>query len=136
LLETLKGDKKARVSAILALGQMGSDAGEAVPALEDAWKGKDGTLRIYAALALWQMGRHQNATRATIIEALSDEDVATCFAAVRAVSQLGTERRAAIPALQMLLENHDGWATIKRLARNALDSINDTDEMPQDSPWP
>lgn len=94
-------DAELRYRAILALGSIGPDAAEAVPALariltEDA----DDKARHQAALALVKMAPATAAAMPALAQALDQDEVPSIrMNAAVALSRLGTQARPAVPAL-------------------------------------
>jgi HEAT repeat protein len=99
-------DAEARCQAIHALGAIGSEAEEAVPALtqilqRDPERGP----RIEAALALSKMRPASRSAVPALAEALGDEELWVRMNAAIALAGLGAESRPAVPALIKALRN-------------------------------
>jgi hypothetical protein len=121
-------NSQVRGHAIFALGAMGADGGDAVPALarvlrEDA----DREARHQAALALSKMAPASRAAVPALAEALADQEPAVRMNAAIALFRLRDEARPAIPALIQALkdpENQTNLATftytIQEMAARAL----------------
>ena len=93
-------DVKVRRKAIFALGVLGSDAEEAVPALASIMvDDPDFTLRIEASLALSKMGGLARPAVPALARALGDEQPLVRMNAARTLLNLGGEARPAVPAL-------------------------------------
>ncbi len=93
-------DPEVRSQASHALGRMGADAADAVPALaevllEDPSRGA----RIEAALALTKMAPASKAAVPALAQALEDPEPFVRMNAALALMKLRTEARPAIPAL-------------------------------------
>jgi HEAT repeat protein len=94
-----------RYRAIRALGAIGPEAGEAVPALatilvESPSRG----LRIEASLALTKMAPASRAALSALAQALKDTDRLVRMNAALALLRLGANSRPAIPALSEALK--------------------------------
>jgi HEAT repeat protein len=105
-LDTPDPDK--RREAIFALGAIGADAGEAVPALavillEDP----EGRTRNAAALALTKMLPASRQAVPAMTQALDDKDRFVRMNVAMALSRLGTDARPAVPALIRAIKNED-----------------------------
>jgi HEAT repeat protein len=83
-----------RNSAIRALGQMGKDAGEAVPELARALKDGDKLCRLAAAQALERVGTEAKAAVPALYDALKDEDERLRKAARSALDKIQMEKEA------------------------------------------
>ncbi len=93
-------DPESRRKAANALGAIGPDAGEAVPALAAALRDDpDPQVRGDAALALAKMAPASRTAVPALAEALSDENPLTRMNAALALFRLKEEARPAIPAL-------------------------------------
>jgi HEAT repeat protein len=94
------GEPEARYKAIFALGAIGPDAGEAVPALAAILAGDpDAEARHQAALALKKIGPAARTAVPQLAQALEDSEPAVRMNATLALRGLGTEARPAVPAL-------------------------------------
>ncbi len=121
-------DVKVRKQAVLALGTMGANAAEAVPALTVCLrKDDDGNVRGDAALSLSKMGAAAAPAVPSLIEALKDPDGYVRFNAAGALFHLKTASRPAIPALMEAVaadENKTNmnmfYSTIQAMAAQAL----------------
>ncbi len=99
-------DPAARFRAIHALGAIGPQAGEAVPALATILRqDPDRRLRVEAALALSKMRPASERAVPALAEALGDEDRLVRMYAIIALSGLGRASRPALPALTAALRD-------------------------------
>jgi HEAT repeat protein len=99
-------DPQVRHHAIFALGQIGDEASDAVPALAAILlQDPDPNTRREAALALSKMGLAAREAVLALAQALEDEEPWVRMNAVHALTWLKTEARPAIPALTKAL--HD-----------------------------
>jgi HEAT repeat protein len=94
-------DDRMRLRAIIALGMLGSDAEEAVPALAHILtEDTDEEARYQAALALAKMAPASAAAVPALARALDEDSVPIVrMDAALALSRLGTQARPAVPAL-------------------------------------
>jgi HEAT repeat protein len=121
-------DPEVRSRAIFALGAMGADGGDAVPALAKVLlEDPDREVRHQAAQALMKMGPASREAVPALAEALSDEEPAVRMNAAIALFRLRAEARPAIPALIKALNDPDNQTnlgtftfTIQDLAARAL----------------
>jgi HEAT repeat protein len=98
--ELKASDGESRSRAIHAVGAIGPDAAEAVPALAVILReDPEGMRRAQAALALTKMRPASRGAVPALAEALSDKDAWVRMNAVIALAGLGTDSRPAIPAL-------------------------------------
>jgi HEAT repeat protein len=107
-------DPKVREHAIFALGAIGKDAEEAVPALAAIMENDDNELlRIEASLALTKMGPAARGAIPSLGRALKDNHQLVRLNAARALMNLGPEARPAIPALieAMKDEENQKWVS-------------------------
>jgi hypothetical protein len=95
----------------------------AVPALSEALKDKDGSVRISAASALHEIDptTAKDAVPA-LIETLKDKDLETRHTAASALGEIGPEAKDAVPALKSLSEK-DTEPTVRSSAKEALIKI-------------
>jgi HEAT repeat protein len=115
-------------SAVLALGKIGPAARSAVPALVDALKGGNTSLRILALNALVRIdpghqavGERLEEIVPVLIEALKHEEAAIRNWACVCLGKLGKGAKAAIPALAKIVQDKE--TTIRVLAIVALGEI-------------
>lgn len=106
------------VVAIQALGLLGPAAIDAVPALFEALKDTDASLRYWAALAL---GEIDAVAIPVLIKALSDTDFCVRWGAASALGQFGPVAKDAVPALVERL--NDSHEYVRRRASLALSII-------------
>jgi HEAT repeat protein len=122
LIQALKDpDKEVRVAAVSALATMGSKAKDAIPALIEVLRDAKSGLRGRAAAALGMIGRSVNvrAVVPSLVEALKldknspEHDPAAPLPtiAIEALAHIGTEARAATPALLAIV--HDRGADLE-----------------------
>jgi HEAT repeat protein len=102
-------DENVRYEAIRALGAIGPDAGEAVPALCVILAKSSRSSRIEAALALRNMVPASESAVPALTLALKDEDPFVRINSMFALMRLGTAARSAIPNLILAMkdENND-----------------------------
>jgi HEAT repeat protein len=93
-----------RTGAASCLGQLGSKAKIAVPALATALKHPDPYLRREAALALERMGKDAENALPALIEALKLGDCDASWFSAEAIGNLGAEAKSAIPSLIVALD--------------------------------
>jgi hypothetical protein len=105
LIASLKDDLDVvRFNAAIALGDLGPEAREAVPALTHAHlRDPDAAVRVEAAVALWKIDRKAASVVAVLIKALEDPNEMICWMAADCLGQMGAEAREAVPALQQAL---------------------------------
>jgi HEAT repeat protein len=92
-------DADARRCAAEALGQMGPDAEESVPALRAALKDCDWSIRAHAAMALGKIGPGAKEAVPDLIKTLRDKEILVRHSAATSLGEIGPEARAAVPAL-------------------------------------
>ncbi len=98
--ELKSSDTASRLKATQALGEMGPDAAEAVPALAKVMReDPEGKVQNDAALALSKMAPASAAAVPDLIAVLDGQDYWIRMNAVNALSRLKTDARAATPAL-------------------------------------
>ncbi len=93
------GDPAKRQEAAAALGRMGPDGRNAVPALAVALKDDSELVRANAALALSKIGSESQAAVPALGEALKDAIPLIRLEAAMALHQIGPEAEVAVPAL-------------------------------------
>lgn len=116
-------DEDVREAAVKALGEIGSDAEEAVPALIEAVD--DDYLAWEAVNALGRIGG-ESALRALSEALLSDEDMGVRMRAAMALRRIGD--RDAVPALIKALADEDEYVRVSAAA--ALGEIGDQTASP------
>ena len=107
----------------VALGEMGSVAQEAIPALQKGCVGLDGTgnpwireLRLAAARAIWRISGDTTEALAVASEMLGDDLLR--LNACQILAHLGDAARPAAERLQDSLHHHNEW--VRRAAAEAL----------------
>ncbi|MFL5241573.1 MAG: HEAT repeat domain-containing protein [Gemmataceae bacterium] len=99
-------DSQTRQHAIFALGAIGDDGGEAVPALaKRLHEDPDPEARYKAALALSKMCPSAREAVPELAEALDDDEPFVRVNAAMALFRLGGDARSAIPALIRAVED-------------------------------
>ena len=93
-----------RADAAAALGHLGPQAKNAVPALEEALKDEEAEVRAQAAQALAAIG--EEAVQ-PLTKALSDDNRQMRMGAALALGRMGRKAQAAAPALAEALEDRD-----------------------------
>lgn len=117
-------DAEARRRAIFALGAIGPDAGEAVPALAVILReDPDAEARQQAALALSKMAPASRAAVPALAEALADEEPFVRMNAALALSRLRAEARPAVPALIEALKDEDNRTNVGRFAATIAEAV-------------
>lgn len=109
-----------RRAAAEALGNLGTDARAAVPALAEALTDPDLRVRWAVADALGQLGPPARAAVPALVEALSDPELPIRIAALDALGWIGADARSAVPLLLARLEDADSnlrWAAAAALVR-------------------
>ncbi|MEN8195702.1 MAG: HEAT repeat domain-containing protein [Pseudomonadota bacterium] len=116
-------DAETRADAVLALGQLGPEAAEAVSAIEIALADESSDIRHSAAWALGNMGEEQGARAvpplATVLETDTDADVRA--QAAWALGQMGLAAEPAAGALLAALEDPEDMVQLE--AYEALKKI-------------
>jgi HEAT repeat protein len=95
-------DKDVRSAAAYALGGIGKDAKDAVPALILVLQDKDKDVRSNAANALGRIGKDAKDAVPALILVLQDKDVRSN--AANALGRIGKDAKDAVPALILVLE--------------------------------
>ena len=115
-------DPKSRWMAVVALGEMGAIARDAVPALIEALEDGDAAVRWDAAKALGKMGPAAASAVPALAAALHEhDDVIVRQYAVAALGKIGPPAKAAVPALIGALKEESSH--IDEQASEALVSI-------------
>ena len=114
-------DKKVRSDAASALGEFGSEAKIAVPALTELLKDEDQRVQYAAALAIRHFGTEAKAAVPAITVLLRDKDWHIRWAAASALWDMGPEAKTAVPALSDLLKDKE--SSIRFAAALALGNI-------------
>ena len=119
--------KKAerRRDAALALGAMGPDAKDAVPALIDVLKtDSDHGVRLFAAASLGAIGPDARDSVPALIDALkADSDIVVRRTAASALGAIGPDAKDAVPALLDVLKT-DGDELVRYCAGLSLGNIH------------
>jgi HEAT repeat protein len=116
-------DTDARADAVVALGQLGPRAAEAVSAIEIALADESSEVRHSAAWALGSMGEAQGARAVPPLTAVleTDPDSDVRAQAAWALGQMGTAAESAADALLIALEDPDDMVQLE--AYGALKSL-------------
>lgn len=104
--------KENQVKAIYALGAIGSDAGDAVPALAQLLGHPDRHIRIEAALALSKMDPASRQAVPALSQALKDEEPWVRMNAAMALFRLGKEAHSALPVLLEAIDDEDNMTNL------------------------
>jgi HEAT repeat protein len=108
-------DAETRHQAIIALGAIGSDASEAVPALATILTDdEDAEARHQASLALLKMVPASRAAVPALAEALADKQLIVRMNVALTLARLRTESRPAIPALIKAVKDKKNAAMVHR----------------------
>jgi len=97
----------SRSAAAGFLGQVGSNASGAVPALARAVNSKDTYLAGQAAFALASMGPAAKAAVPSLIEALRNGNCTTGWNSAEALGNIETDAEISVPALVSCLDVHN-----------------------------
>jgi HEAT repeat protein len=103
------GDDDARHQAAKALGAIGPEAKDAVPALSVALRDENDLVRLNASLALLKIAPESQAAIPALAEALHDQIPLIRMNAAMALNRMGGQSRAAVPALISALKDRDNW---------------------------
>src|SRR5262249_46399239 len=105
LIKRLKDkDVDVRSGAAFALGELGEEAKEAVPALIQALQDADRNARFWSAEALGKIGAP---AVPALAEALKDKNAGVRYGAAYALAKMGAEAKAAVGALSDALKADD-----------------------------
>ena len=89
-----------RAGAARALGEQGPDARDAIPALIPLTEyDSDPRVRVEAAVALWRIDHHAGKVVPTCVAALASADEVVRWVAADCLGEIGSDARAAVPAL-------------------------------------
>jgi HEAT repeat protein len=111
-----------RFYAVIALGYIGPDAKDTIPALIKSLKDLDPSIRSVTFDALARVGKGSGgAVVPVLVEGLKSEDSKERLRAARAVEMLGPEAKAATPQLAEMLNARD--AESRLIATYALGAI-------------
>jgi len=126
LCEALEDDLvEVRRDAASALGNLGSDAGAAVPELAEALRDEDWRVRENAAWALGNMSRAAEAAVRALGETLRDPKEQVRKEAAKSLDRIGPGAAGALPDLLHALE--DASDSVRMEAARALWTINKHD---------
>ena len=106
------------------LGQIGSAARPAIPALTSALTNEQNNVRFNSCRALWQIDRGQVQTiLPVLIEILQSKQTHPfhLVEALKLLAEIGPEAKAAIPAVRSLADYGD--EAIRKRCREALEAI-------------
>jgi len=111
-----------RVAAAHFLGKMGRLAKAAVPALIEALKDEEKSLRRQAAMALGKIGSEAKPAVSALIEVIRTKDPDVFYEAVEALRKIGMEAKSDVSTLINLLKAEN--PPISTFAENCLKNIN------------
>jgi HEAT repeat protein len=122
LVEMLKdADEFVRQRAADALGSIGPNAAEAVPALAGALEDPDAVVRSSAAAALGSIGPNAAGAVPALADALKDRNEEVRQRAADALGSIGPNAAGAVPALADALKDRN--EEVRQRAAGALGSI-------------
>jgi HEAT repeat protein len=123
-------DAEDRSRAVDALGRIGRDAKDAVPAVILALRDQDAVVRRTAADVLGKIEPGAEDAAPALIAALNDQDVSVRRTAADVLARIGSGAKDAAPALIAALNDQDEW--VRRIAAGALGEIGTeaNDEAP------
>jgi hypothetical protein len=114
-----------RANAAQALGQLGTEAKEAVPALTTAaLRDTDFRVRLEAAVALWRIDKRAVRALPVLIEALKADDESQRWIAGDCLGEMGPEARPAVPALVEALRGPIKARLVRMSLELALERID------------
>lgn len=117
-------DAEARYRAIFALGAIGADAGEAVPALAAILaEDPDRQARNQAALALSKMAPASRGAVPALAQALADKEPLVRLNAALALSRLREDARPAVPALIQALGDQDNRTRLQTFTFTVQEAV-------------
>ncbi len=125
LLEMLANaqlDSETRWNAARAIGKIGAEAADAVPALVTALQDPAATIREHAAEALGDIGPGAAAAVAPLVSVLHDPAIRVRRDAVRSLGQVGPAARTVVSEIQQVLLT-DKEEIVREAARNTLQTI-------------
>jgi HEAT repeat protein len=111
LLEGLRDERGQynRIMSAQGLGGLGPQAKEALPDLNAALKDPDALVRVHAAGAIWKIEKRAEAVVPALTDALTGGEDRNASAgrvpAVHYLGQIGSEAKAALPALLKLWQD-------------------------------
>lgn len=104
-MQNRKAPLKNRLAAIEALGELGSAAETAVPALMEALNDRTPEIRSQAARTLGSIGEKAKAAVPELVAALKDPNEGVRISAANALSGMGPVAQSALPALIEVLSD-------------------------------
>jgi HEAT repeat protein len=117
-------DAETRHQAIFALGAIGKEAGEAVPALATILvESGDRGDRVEASLALTKMGPAARAAVPALARALQDRDPLVRMNAALTLSLLRREARPAVPDLITALADEENQTNLNGLFQHTIQEL-------------
>lgn len=111
-------DKNVRIACAKALREIGADAEEALPQLQQALKDAEVAVRRDAAVTLGFFGPRSKGAVVALIELLDDKDQNVRIAAIDTLGQIGPDANRAIRSLRELMLGNN--ATLAQRATSAL----------------
>jgi HEAT repeat protein len=124
LLEALKDPNNPHAKmAVIALGELGSKAHDAILSIRRALNAVDPDTRLYAASALADVGDTEFATKA-LAELIQNKELHRRYVAFSKLSSLGSQAKSAIPELVKVLQDDMERYGDRALAAASLTSID------------
>jgi hypothetical protein len=120
---------RVRQNAACALGKIGPEAHEAVPALIEALEDPYAEVRDASACALGAIGPAAHRAVLALISSLRDQDAQVCRSAAAALGGIGPDAAGAVPALVETLSDKN--QLVRAAAAYALEPIRITHESLQ-----
>ncbi|TNE50279.1 MAG: HEAT repeat domain-containing protein [Deltaproteobacteria bacterium] len=123
--------RNERVGLLRALGEMGKEAGEAVPAVTALLRHKHKDIRVAAAGALWDIEVGNTKTVAVLRKTLRDPSLQVRAFSARALSSMGRYAKAALPELRLSLRDSHSWVireailAIGKIGKDATSALPD-----------
>ncbi len=123
-------DESVRLKAAKDLGKLGAAAAEAIPALQKILQDPDEDVRRVAANTIRMIQAKTGPSEAIqkLIQNLNNPDELVRLKAAKDLAKLGPAAKAALPALQKLLQDPDD--DVRRVVANAIERIRSSDETP------
>ncbi|MDA0834261.1 MAG: HEAT repeat domain-containing protein [Planctomycetota bacterium] len=134
-------DVQSLKRSIHKLGQMGTAAETAVPALVETLHHRDPYVQIHSALALWRIEQSADVVVPVLVVALGGDDAAVSTFAAAALGEIGSHSSDVLPALNRALFEQDGYHRLHiaealgrseqwkpHATRVLTDCLRDTDE--------
>lgn len=120
-------ERQVRFGAAMALGKLGPSAAGAAEELSEALRDSDRFVRASSALALGRIGPKVAALATPrLISALKDDFLYVRLGAARAIGAFGAKAKAALPALDALLEDDELADLLRVEAARALYCVDKT----------